>query len=145
MSPLFTFKCYRWRSQLQWISGLCGYPFCDFNALEPFVHVNVDGQIFRDVLQCWPPPPLPVLHTQTFRSEGAQFQILSLLHCYTNRLAGARGQFAIGVCVCVTARAHTFTRADMCVTLPVGMWACGSHSGMLARMCRFVHYLYHIK
>lgn len=77
-------------------------------------------------------------HTHRFRSEGAQFQILSLLHCYTNRLAGAWGQFAIGVCV----SAHS---ADMCVTLPAGMWACGSHSGMLAHMCRFVFYLCGIK
>lgn len=53
-------------------------------------------------------PPLPsILHVQTFCSEGAQFQILSLLHCYTNRLAGARGQFAIGVCVCHCASTHT--------------------------------------
>lgn len=76
----------------------------------------------------------PHTRTRSFRCEGAQFQTLFLLHRYTNRLAGARGLFAIGVCALVSMCTQTHTRAlaqaDMCITLPAGLWACGSHSRM---------------
>lgn len=44
----------------------------------------------------------------------------------------------------MSGRTHIHS-ADMCVTLPAGMWACGSHSGMLAHTCRFVLYLCRMK
>lgn len=120
---VLTFKCSRWRSQ-SWV--------CDSNDLNMFAGIEMclhsEGTIclyghrWTEFLWC-PSVLTPVLHTHThtFHSEGAQFQILSLLHCYTNRLAGAWGQFAIGVCVC--AHTHSFDR-HVCHSpcRDVGMW-----------------------
>lgn len=90
--------------QILWISGLCGCPFCDFNVLEPFVHVNVDGQIFHDVLQCWPPPPCSTRADISLRGSTVSNIIsASLLHKQACRSPGTVRHR----CVCVLAQWHT--------------------------------------
>lgn len=82
------------------------------------------------------------IHTHTYfalRKHSFKYYL-----CFTATQTGLQEPGDSSPSVCVSVRAHIHS-ADMCVTLPAGMWACGSHSGMLAHMCRFVLYLCRIK
>lgn len=84
-------------------------------TIRSTVGIFLGGCSWTDFLYC-PSALTPCsahTHTHRFRSEGAQFQILFLLHCYTNRLAEARGQFTICVCMHTHTCMHTCTHAHI--------------------------------